>query len=64
MTERVTEESAAIPAEVILIIIIFLILIFALLGGSIEGIFSIFKGLFAFIFVYLLGSLRAFLGGG
>ncbi len=64
MTQRVTEESAGIPAEVLITIVILLILFWLLAGqGSIEGLFSLFKSFFTFIFIYILGGLKLVLQG-
>lgn len=63
MAEKLTEESASLPGEVILLLIIFLILIFILGGGSIEGIFNLFKTIIMAIVLYLMAGLRGVLEG-
>ena len=63
MPGKFSEESASIPAELILLLMIIFIVLFILGGGSIEGVFSIFKSIFAFIFIYILGGLQSILHG-
>ncbi len=61
MPPRVSEESAGIPAEAIIVIVVLLIIFWILGGGSIDGIYNLFRGMFTFIFIYLLKGLQFFL---